>query len=173
MNADAFDQQMIYNMLAQTPGGQQLLLNMAIAGEEDEESLIYSQVNQHIDDAELKNLSLRHHDDEMRHAKLFRACLDRLGLDCIELPDELRILRGVHRTGEYFNGVQSDDDIVNAYAMLFVIQQRGIEDYALTANAFDPVDPQTAEVYRSIINDERHHLNVCTTIGTRYAGNEF
>lgn len=163
---------MIYNMLAQTPGGQQLLLNMAIAGEEDEESLIYNQVNQHIDDTELKSLSSRHHDDEMRHAKMFRACLDRLGLDYTELPAELRILRGIHRTGQYFNGVQSDEDIVSAYAMLYVIEQRGVEDYTLTANAFDVADPQTAAVYRSVIGDELHHLKVCTAIGTRYAGSE-
>lgn len=173
MNIEQAAQQAILNQLVQSRAGQTLLLSITVAGEEADEGLTYDQVIEFIDDQKLAQMSIRHHEDEMRHAALFRGCLTRLGLEYAELPEELRIVQRIRNiSGAYFNGVHTPQNMVDICAMTYVIEQRGIQHYTAWANAFDLVDKETAETYRAVIREEEYHLHVCTTIGQHYAGGE-
>jgi uncharacterized ferritin-like protein (DUF455 family) len=115
----------------------------------------------------------RHRDDETRHARLFRGCLTRLGLELQPVPDELRIISQVADTaGGLERGVRTADDVVATYALLLAIEERGVERFPLIADAFRAVDPETAEVYLRVTRDERGHVRYCETIGRHYAADE-
>jgi rubrerythrin len=159
--------------LAATAGGRRYLLSVSVEAEEGDEGHIFDQLADRVDDPRLRRIVARHRDDERRHAQLFGDCLRRLGLERQPVPDELRIVRQVaEATGGFEQGVGTDEHVVATYALLRAIEVRGVEQYPLIADAFDAVDPVTAEVYRRVVRDERGHVRYCDTIGGRYAGDD-
>jgi hypothetical protein len=59
--------------------------------------------------------------------------------------------------------------MVDACAIIYATEQRGIQQFAAWATAFESVDVEIAQIYRAVLRDDEHHLNICTTIGRRYA----
>lgn len=159
--------------LTATPAGRRHLLSISVDAEEGDEGEIFEQLADIVEDPKLRRIVVRHRDDEARHAQLFRDCLSRLGLDQVPTPDEMKIVRRIaDATGGFEQGVHSAADVVATYAMLLAIEERGVEQFPLIADAFDAVDPETAAVYRRVARDERGHVRYCETIGRHYAGSD-
>ena len=161
--------------LATTSAGRQHMLSIAVDAEEGDEGGIFDQLADVVDDPKLRRIVERHRDDEVRHARLFRDCLDRLGLEKRAVPEELQIIRRIARgagdaatTGPR-GGVRTSADVVATYALLHAIELRGVEQFPVIAAAFRPIDPETADVYLQVARDERGHVRYCETIGRHYA----
>lgn len=158
--------------LAASPEGRAHLLNLAVDAEEGDEAGIFEQLEGLIDDPRLARLVARHREDESRHAQMFRDCLARLGLEEEPVPPRLKVIRRI-AGGDGFADVRlTESDIAGTYALLLAIEERGVEQFPLIAEAFDPVDPETAETYRRVAKDEARHVKYCATIGRRYAGDD-
>jgi rubrerythrin len=161
------------HQLATTPTGREHMLSLAVEAEEGDEGGIFDQLAHRVDDAKLRRLVIRHRDDEVRHAQLYRDCLARLGYELQAIPDELKIIKQIaSTTGGLEHGVRTTDDVVATYAMLLAIEERGVEQFPLIADAFRAVDPETADVYLRVARDERGHVRYCETIGRHYAADE-
>lgn len=157
--------------LVATSAGRQHMLSIAVEAEEGDEGHIFDQLADCVDDPKLRSLVVRHRDDEVRHAALFRGCLDRLGLEPVPIPDGVKLIRQIAAAvGGVERGVHTVDDVVATYAMLLAIEERGVEQFPLIADAFRTVDPETSEVYLRVARDERGHVRYCETIGRHYAG---
>jgi rubrerythrin len=156
--------------LVASEAGRRHLLSISVEAEEGDESGIFDQLADAVDDPKLRRLVVRHRDDEVRHAGLFRGCLDRLGLEQEPVPDELKIIREIAKAAEGRDvGVRTADDVVRTCAVLQAIEERGVEQFPLIADAFRPADPETADVYLRVARDERGHVRYCEQIGRHYA----
>jgi rubrerythrin len=159
--------------LTATPTGREHLLSIAVAAEEGDEGAIFDQLADIITDPQLHRIVERHRDDEARHARLFRGCLERLDLTMHPIPDELSIIRQIAAmTGGFEGRNLTADDVMPTYAMLLAIEERGVQQFPGIADAFRPHDPETADVYLRVTRDERGHVRHCETIGRRYAPDE-
>ena len=148
------------------------MLSLAVDAEEGDEIGIFGQLADVVDDPKLRRIVEAHRDDEVRHASLFRECLDRLGLEMQAVPDELRLIRRIADHAGSAPGVRTTADVVATYAMLLAIEERGVEQFPIIADAFRSVDPETADVYLRVARDERGHTRYCETIGRHYATDE-
>lgn len=156
--------------LVASPAGRSHLLSISVDAEEGDEAGIFEQLIELVDDPKLARIVARHRDDEERHARMFRGCLDRLGLDKQTIPDELKIVSQIGTTaGGPDPEALTRDDVVAIYAMLLAIEERGVEQFPVIAEAFGAVDADTADVYRRVARDERGHTRYCHTIGRHHA----
>jgi rubrerythrin len=159
--------------LMESAEGRAHMLSVSVDAEEGDESGIFDQVANLVEDPELRRIVERHRDDEVRHARLFRECLARLGEDKRHIADEIRVIRQVGaRTDRPEGTVRNVDDIVDVYALLLAIEERGVEQFPRVADAFEPHDPETASVYRRVARDERGHVRYCQRIGRHYASSD-
>jgi rubrerythrin len=159
--------------LAATPAGRQHLLSISVDAEEGDEGGLFDQLVDVVDDPKLRRVVERHRDDEVRHAQLFRDCLARTGLTKQPVPDDLLIIRQIAETAdENDREVRTPEDIVATYALLFAIEERGVEQFPVFAEAFRPVDPETADTYLRVARDERGHVRYCEQIGRHYAADD-
>ncbi len=162
-----------FTQLVSTPEGRQHMLSFSVDAEEGDEGAIFDQLAVAVEEPKLRRIVERHRDDEIRHGTLFRACLARLGLEKVEVPDEIRIIRQIaSSSGGAERPVRTAEDIVATYAMLFVIEQRGVEQFPFLSEAFRAVDPETADTYDRVARDERGHVHYCETIGRHYAADD-
>ncbi|MGZ4800866.1 MAG: ferritin-like domain-containing protein, partial [Acidimicrobiia bacterium] len=156
--------------LVGTVDGRRHLLSVSVDAEEGDETGIFDQLADAVDDPKLRRIVERHRDDEIRHASLFRGCLARLGLEMEPVPDELKIIHQIGQaTQGVRRGVQTTEDVVRTYAVLHAIEERGVEQFPLIADTFRQVDPETADVYLEVARDERGHVRYCDQIGRHYA----
>ena len=69
--------------------------------------------------------------------------------------------------------MDSPEDIVAAYQLLYVVEERALSDFGFLAEVLDETgDPETASLFRTIAKDEARHLRYCAAIGRRYADDE-
>jgi hypothetical protein len=166
--------------LVSTPAGRAHVLSMMIAAEEGDEAGVFDQLRSRCDDPELAKLVSRHQADELRHAGMYRACLERNGLDASPIPDELMIIRQVGReAGGAFregietgssDGIATDLDVMNTYALLLVIEERGVQQFPLIGAEFRRIgDHVTADTFDRVTADEVWHTKYCQKIGRRFA----
>ena len=157
--------------LTATPEGRRHLLSISVDAEEGDEQGIFDQLADHVDDEDLRRIVLRHRDDEVRHAGLFRDCLARAGLEKQPVPDDMRIIRqiAVASPGGAGRGVATRRDVAERYALLLAIEERGVEQFPTIAAAFRPHDAETSDVYLRVARDERGHVAYCERIGRRFA----
>ena len=149
------------------------MLSISVDAEEGDEGGVFDRLAECVDVPALRRIVLRHRDDEVRHAALFRGCLARLGLEKEELPDSIRVIRQIADDArDRDRRIETADDIVRTYALLLAIEERGVERFPRIAEAFRPHDPETADVYLQIARDERGHVRHCNRIGAHYAGDE-
>lgn len=160
--------------LVASPAGQAHVLSLAVVAEEGDELGFFDMVAEAVDEPRLARLVRHHQSDEQRHAKMYRGCLARLGLELQEVPDELRFIRQLrHYLPDGFEvGVHSPAAIAGTYALLYAVEKRGVEQFPLIAEAWRPVDAETADTYLTVTEDERRHIRFCDTVGRHFAADE-
>lgn len=169
-----------FRRLVATPEGRAHVLSMMIAAEEGDEAGVFDQLLARCDDPELTKLVARHQADEVRHAGMYRACLDRNGLAFSPIPDELMIIRQVGREagGAFAAGVESGTaegissrlDVMNTYALLLAIEERGVQQFPTIGQEFRRIgDHETADTFDKVTADEVWHTRYCQKIGRRFA----
>jgi len=116
----------------------------------------------------------KHRDDEIRHEQLFVAARDKTGIDVGAVPNELKLIDRLDRAvgGFFAQPIRDRRDIMQAYLMLQVIEERALTQFALFELAFRGIDDQTADVIAEIAKDEERHLKYCHAIARRYAPSE-
>jgi hypothetical protein len=166
----------IVRSLLATDAGRAHVLSLMVAAEEGDEAGVFDRLLEHMDDPKLKRVIGAHKADEERHAGLYRACLARNGLSLGVIPDELLIIREVGRTaGGVFaetaaTAIATDLDVMNTYALLLAIEERGVEQFPLLGAEFRRLgDAQTADTFDAVTRDELGHTKICRTLGRRYA----
>jgi rubrerythrin len=166
--------------LVSHPAGRAHVLSLMVAAEEGDEAGVFDQLARKADDPELEKLVRRHKEDEARHAGMYRACLTRNGLESQPVPDELMIIRQVGReAGGAFaagvdaasaHGIRTREDVMNTYALLLAIEERGVQRFPLIGAEFRRIgDHETADTFDRVTEDERRHTMYCRAIGRRYA----
>jgi hypothetical protein len=169
--------------LVSHPAGRAHILSVMVAAEEGDEAGVFDQLILKADDPELEKLVRRHQEDERRHAAMYRACLSRSGLDLQPVPDELLIIRRVGReAGGIFAasvdassspGIATREDVMNTYALLLAIEERGVQRFPLIGAEFRRIgDHETADTFDRVTADERRHTRYCRAIGRRYAADD-
>ncbi len=166
----------ILGVLLATPEGRAHILSLMVAAEEGDEAGVFDRLIERMDDPKLRRVIGAHKADEERHAGLYRACLERNGLALDAVPDSLLIIREIARmaggalgAGEA-NAIASDEDVMNTYALLLAIEERGVEQFPLIGAAFRRLgDHATADTFDQVTRDERGHTKICRTLGRRYA----
>jgi rubrerythrin len=159
-----------FDQLVSTPAGRQHMLSLSVDAEEGDESGIFEQLVEWVVDPDLRSIVQRHRDDEARHALLFRECLARTGLEKQETPSDLKIVRRIADiAGAPLDGIRRRADAVARCALLLAIEERGVEQFPLIAEAFRAVEPDIAEVYLQVTRDERRHVKYSSKIGRRFS----
>lgn len=183
MNLEKIIRIQFFRRLVATPEGRAHVLSMMIAAEEGDEAGVFDQLLTKCDDPELAKLVARHQADEVRHAGMYRACLERNGLEESPVPDELMIIRQVGReAGGAFaagvetgssEGIATDTDIMNTYALLLAIEERGVQQFPTIGAEFRRIgDHETADTFDKVTADEVWHTRYCQKIGRRFAADD-
>ncbi|HEX8953981.1 MAG TPA: ferritin-like domain-containing protein [Polyangia bacterium] len=157
-----------------SPEGRTHLLNQCADAEGNGENGFFEHILEHVDDPALAKMIAKHRDDELRHEQLFLAARDKTGIDVGPVPDELKLIDRLDRAvGHFFaQPIRDRRDIMQAYLMLQVVEERALTQFALFERAFRGVDDQTADVIAEIARDEDRHLKYCHAIARRYAPDE-
>ncbi|MEO6953065.1 MAG: ferritin-like domain-containing protein [Polyangia bacterium] len=167
---DTLTARFMKGMLA-TKKGQAHILNQVADAEATDEGAIFDRLLAHVTDPKLRQIIERHQADELRHAQMFLGCMARTGIAPSPVPDHLKLLDRLDALAGNVMGepVRSDEDVMQAYLMLLVIEERAIHQFTAFIRAFDLVDRETADVFRAIAHDEERHLRYCHAISKRYA----
>jgi rubrerythrin len=157
-----------------SPEGRAHLLNQCADAEGNGENGFFEHILAHVDDPSLHKLIAKHRDDELRHEQLFLGARDKSGLDVGPVPNELKLIDRLDRAvgGFFSQPIRDRRDIMQAYLMLQVIEERALTQFALFEVAFRDVDPETADIIAEIAADEDRHLKYCHAIARRYAPDE-
>jgi hypothetical protein len=151
--------------------GRAFVLNQAAVAEATDEGHVFDVILARVDDPKLGTMIAKHRDDETRHAETFRACVERQGVDPGVVPANLRLVDAIDReTGGVANAPIVDRvDVMRAYLVLQVIEERALHQFGLLEPAMRPYDPKSAAALRAVIEDEARHLKYCHAISRRYA----
>ena len=157
--------------LAATPRGRAFMLQFLVNAEEGDEAGVFDRLVEKVDDPALNKLVRRHRDDEYRHARVFRDCLARQGVAAERLPAPANVLPFIERALGGVGAAFVDDrrTVMEAYLMLQVVEERGVEQYPLIASSIERYDPESAAVIREVANDELRHVKYAIAISRRYA----
>lgn len=157
--------------LLATPKGRAHVLNQVADAESNGESKVFDSALALVDDPDLSRMIARHAQDEVEHAALFEARRDAQGVDVGPAPEHLRLIgRLDQKLGGFFSrGVRSRRDVMEAYLMLQVVEERACTQFPVFAEAFRAMDPETAAVFDRVVADEVRHLKYCRAIAKRYA----
>jgi tRNA isopentenyl-2-thiomethyl-A-37 hydroxylase MiaE len=162
------------NQLLATNAGRAHVLNQIAESEGQGEAQIFDQVLSQVDDPKLARMVEKHSADEIRHEALFRACLARTGIEPGPVPAELRLMDRLDRAlgGFLARKIQGPRDVMDAYLVLQVIEERALHQFGLMERAFRRHDAATAAVLAEVARDEVRHLRYCHAIARRYAPDE-
>jgi hypothetical protein len=151
--------------------GRAFVLNQAAVAEATDEGHVFVVILSKVDDPKLGKMIEKHRDDELRHAAIFRGCVERQGVEPAEVPADLRLVERIDReTGGLASGPIVDRrSVMNAYLVLQVIEERALHQFGLLEPALRPYDPASAAAMRGVIEDEARHLKYCHAISKRYA----
>jgi rubrerythrin len=151
--------------------GRAHLLNQCADAEGNGENGFFEHILAHVDDPALGKMIAKHRDDELRHEQLFIAARERTGIDPGPVPNELKLIERLDRAvgGFFAQPIRDRRDIMQAYLMLQVIEERALTQFSLFEVAFRDVDPRTADAIAEIARDEERHLKYCHAIAKRYA----
>src|SRR5688572_9750926 len=149
--------------LLQNPRGRAHVLTQLADAEASGEGAVFDRLLSHVDDPKLQKMIRRHAADEIRHAEMFRSCLPRTGVAAAEVPAELRLIDRLDAaTGHLLDrGIRGPEDIMEAYLLLQVIEERAITQFRFFEEIFREIDPETADVIAAIAKDEERHLKYC------------
>lgn len=157
-----------------SPAGRAHLLNQCADAEGNGENGFFEHILAHVDDPALSRMIGKHREDELRHEKMFLAARDRTGVAPGEVPDELKLIDRLDRAvgGFFEQPIRERRDVMQAYLMLQVIEERALTQFALFESAFRGSDDETADAIAAIAADEERHLKYCHAIARRYAPDE-
>lgn len=183
MNLQKYIRREFLRRLVATAEGRAHLLNLMVNAEEGDEVGTFDRLQVIVEDPRLRKTIARHQADERVHASLYRACLLRTGVEPESIPAELMIIRRVAReAGGVFaaatrrgssDSLESRDDVMNTYAMLLAIEERGVQQFPLIGREFRLIgDRETADTFDRVAKDELRHTKYCHAIGRRYAPDE-
>ena len=153
--------------------GRAHVLAQTADGESSGEAAIFDNAIAHCDDPELKRVIHKHREDELRHEKLFRARLAAQNAP-YELPEELRLVPRIDKAagGVIDRPIRTDRDVVEAYALLQVLEERAVFSFGLFIRAMAEFDSESARVISEVLEDEKRHLRYCVAVSKRYAKSE-
>lgn len=139
--------------------------------EDSGEGQIFDRALHHVTDPRLRRMVERHRDDETRHARILRERRDALGLPIIGIPSHLELVDRLSQAagGVLDKAMDTGDHIADAWAMLYVIEERALDEFKRSGDALAAAeDAETSALFFSIRKDEERHLRYCTTVGRRY-----
>lgn len=156
-----------------SPRGRAFLLSFMVNAEENDEGA-FDELLGCIDLPDVHKMVSTHRDDEQRHAALLRGCLDRLGIAPEPIPPELRYIDRLDAATDggfrkNFLAGQDPTGVMKVYAMLQIVEERGVDQFALIAHALRDLDPETSAVITRIVEDEKRHVLYAKAITRRYA----
>lgn len=160
-----------FDRMLATPRGRAFVLSFLVGAEAGDEIGVFDRLLARVDDPELQRMVRRHYDDELDHAERFRACLARQDVDPASLPQPISMLPYIDRAvgGFWLDFVADRHGVMEAYLLLQVIEERGVEQYPILARAMAPYDPDSAQVILDIANEEVRHIRYAEAISGRYA----
>ncbi len=163
-----------FERLVSSPEGRAHVLATCADAEASDEGALFDRLLTWVDDPELAKLVKVHQQDELRHAEMFLACLARTGVPAPTVPEHLKLLKRIDDLlgGMMEKPMTSREDVMRAYLLLQVIEERASTQFGLHVRAYRKVDPKTAEVVERIAKDEARHLKYCRAISRRYAPDE-
>lgn len=172
--ADRLTLMFMQRMLKNPRGRSHFLAQVADAENNDEGAVFKALIERAQEDETLHKMVTRHAADEERHAVLLDARARATGLPRPVVPDHLKIL---HRLDEALGGffsrpLRTDEDVMRAYLLLQVIEERAVTQFPLFKQALREPDPESAEVFAEIEVDEERHLKYCQAVARRYAPSE-
>ncbi len=164
----------LVNKLIATAEGRAHILNILADAEANGENRVFEQLLARIDDPDLQKFVRKHQADEVRHAEMFYSCVRRTGFEPKPVPPELQLISRIDKAvGGFLNrAIETDLDVMRAYLVLQVIEERALSEFSIFEAAFRPIDPETAEVFVAIGADEERHLKYCHAVARRYAPDE-
>jgi sphingolipid 4-desaturase/C4-monooxygenase len=156
--------------LVSTPAGRAHLLTLVADSESNDEGRIFAALAQY-EDPWLAGVVKRHSDDEARHAALLEARIVANGAGRPVLPESLDMLGQLDAAldGLMSRPISSREDVMRAYLLLQVLEERAVSQLPLFVEAFAQVDPETSAVFATLLRDEQRHLGYCHAIARRYA----
>lgn len=172
-----FLRRLFFRVLIATPEGRSHVLSLMVAAEEGDEAGVFRWLATRMTDPSHRRAIAAHEADEQRHASLYRACLERNGYaEEHAIPTELQVIRvvaeeagGVFATGDA-SAIGTDEDVMNTFALLHAIEERGVQQFPLIGAEFRRVgDAATADVFDEVARDERGHVKSCAMLGRRHA----
>jgi rubrerythrin len=159
--------------LLSTARGRAYALSQAAIAESTDEGAVFGRLAAKLDDPELQKMVRKHSDDETRHAALFFECADRQGVGRPHVPADTQVLERLNARLPFYNrAIETREDVMVAYLLLQVIEERAIEQFALIEPLLRVHDPVSADVIAGIAKDEERHLRYCHAIVKRYAPSE-
>lgn len=174
MNLDRLLTERYIARMLETPRGQAHILSQIAEAEDNGEARVFDDALLLVDDPKLAKMIERHREDELRHGRLFRECMARTGVDPGPVPVELRAIdRVAEALGGFFDRpLEGPRDVMTAYLVLQVLEERALEQFPMYARAFRGIDAQTARTFEEVAADEERHLRYCHAISRRYAPSE-
>jgi rubrerythrin len=162
------------NKLLATAEGRGHVLGLLADAESRGEAEVFDRTLSKVDDPQLQKMIEKHRADEIRHAKMFRACQARIGAPVPPPPRELDVLADLDEAlgGVMSRPITDGSGVMEAYALLQVIEERALAQFPLLEHAFRKIDPETADTFVQIARDEQRHLRYCVAIARRYAPDE-
>ncbi len=157
--------------LLATPRGRAHLLSQCADAESSGEGRVFEELLKREDDRELKRLVSRHQEDEVRHAELLGIRCEAQGVGHPAVPEHLKMINRLDEAlgGFFSQKLESHEDVMRAYLVLQVIEERAITQFGLFEQAVRPYDPQTAAVFQEISRDEERHLKYCHAVAKKFA----
>ncbi|GEM_PF-2275134 len=162
----------VRTLLFRQPMAKAYILSAYADAESGGEARFFELVGDYIQDPRLQRLVRLHEADEERHAAAFSAAREALDLPVLPVPSRLRTIERLsERAGHLLERPpQTDSDVVQAYQLLYVVEERALSDFGRAITALERTgDHRTADVLRGIAADEKRHLSYCRSIGRHYA----
>jgi uncharacterized ferritin-like protein (DUF455 family) len=169
--ARSFLTSLYFRRLVSTRRGRSFVLHFLADAEDSDERGVFDSLLARVDDPELHKMVRIHRDDELRHAKMLRSAAERVGGEHFTVPDDLRIVPRITRyLGARAEGfADTPTDIMQTYALLLVIEERGVREFPRIVRALARVDAASAAVLAAIVKDEERHVKYARAISKRYA----
>jgi rubrerythrin len=160
--------------LLATPEGRAHVLNQIADAESNGENQVFEHVLEHVVEPSLRKMIQKHQTDELRHERLFRACVQRNGVTPGPVPSHLRLIDRIDRAvgGFFAKELDPQTGVMEAYLMLQVIEERAVTQFKIFEKLFREIDPVIADTFVEVAADEERHLKYCHAISRRYAPDE-
>jgi len=163
--------------MAQTPRGRAFMLHQLADAEGGNggELAIFDHLLAYVEDPKLRQIMTIHKEDEERHEQIYRERARAQGADNVPVrPVERNLLSRLDNVVQFLTRpVETDEQVMEAYLLLWVIEERAAAQFSVMRDVFAAVgDNESAAVFDGIERDEIRHLKYCHAVTKRYAPSE-